>query len=136
MKSGRRVWIIDDDDIHQFIAKRMLMNADPSQIIECFPNGKKALDQLKNVIHTAEVPDLILLDINMPVMDGWGFLEAYKDLRQSSGFKLNIYIVSSSVHTDDITRGEQSGEIRDYLFKPLDLNTVKNLLQRLNRHAA
>lgn len=136
MISGRRVWIVDDDEIHQFIAKRMLLNADPNQIIETFPNGRRAIDELTKAIETQELPDLILLDLNMPVMDGWQFLEEYKKLKASAGCKLNIYIVSSSVHTDDISRGEQSGEIKDYLFKPLDLGTVKNLLNRLARTAA
>lgn len=136
MSSGSSVWIVDDDEIHQFIATRILLNIDPSLRVACFGNGKIAINQLKKANGTENLPDLIFLDINMPVMDGWAFLEEYKRLKNSLAKKVIIFIVSSSVHSNDITRGEQCGEVKDYVFKPLDLTIVKNMLARYNRSAA
>ena len=76
------ICLIDDDSIYQFTAKRIIELLNPLQKVLVFSNGKEAIDYFQASTQcNNEIPDVIFLDINMPVMNGWEFLEAYDSVK-------------------------------------------------------
>src|SRR5690606_34951775 len=96
-------------------------------VINSYSNGKEALDFLlenyvdKNFYY-------ILLDINMPAMDGWEFLQALEKTAFVKTGNVSIHIVSSSVDDSDIKRSESYGHVQGFLHKPLSLDIIKSIL--------
>ena len=72
-------------------------------------------------------PDLILLDINMPLFDGWEFLEEFKKLKHLILKPISIYIVSSSISQADINKAKFHEEVIDFLTKPIESSKIKNI---------
>src|SRR5690554_2660920 len=105
MKIINMVFIVDDDPITVFGIKKMLGSvADCKNILE-FPDGEKAIEQIKQIIlKKQELPDIIFLDINMPIMDGWEFLEEFVNLPITK--TVNINIVTSSIDQNDKDKWE------------------------------
>mgnify|MGYP005842108025 FL=1 len=125
------IWVVDDDQIYLFVIKKMLNLAGFSGSIEVFKNGKKAFEAISAQIENgANLPDLILLDINMPVWDGWDFLDHL--LQTEHDKKLKVYIVTSSQNPDDIHKAEEYEVIEDFLVKPIEKKEMNDLLQQLN----
>ncbi|RCW90207.1 response regulator [Winogradskyella arenosi] len=120
--------IIDDDPIFIFGAKRMMELSDFCNSFMVFKNGQEAINNLKPIMNAGQnVPDVILLDINMPIMDGWQFLDEF--VKIESHKKMTIYIVSSSIDPVDIKRAERYDNITNYIIKPISLQTLKNILE-------
>lgn len=122
------VCLIDDDRIYQFTAKRILELVNPLQKVLVFSNGKEAIDFLtQRALNSEQLPDVIFLDINMPVMNGWEFLEAYNEVKMEFDKKISIYMVSSSVDEKDKIRSK-SFDVKDFIEKPLDKETMVEIL--------
>lgn len=125
------VFVVDDDKIFHFIIKKLLtsnnININPSY----FLNGLEALEGLKNKLDTGEnQPDLILLDINMPILDGWQFLEEFKKLKDKLKKEITIYIISSSHNQTDLDKAEVfSNEVQNYYLKPISVDEIKSIFQ-------
>ncbi|WP_460681366.1 response regulator [Mucilaginibacter koreensis] len=120
--------IIDDDQIYVFGFKRLLsIKKICPQLID-FQNGQDAIDFLTNPANADQLPDVIFLDINMPVMDGWDFIEAFGEIKSQLGKEITIYMVSSSINTSDITRAKSNASITDYIIKPLSETVLVSLL--------
>jgi CheY-like chemotaxis protein len=115
----RSVLLVDDDDICNFIMFRTLKIIVSDVEILTAMNGKEAINLLKNLF-TANLrtPSIIFLDINMPVMDGFGFLEAFKNMEGPKD-DIKIVIVTSSNNSSDIIRA-QAGGASDFIIKPVD----------------
>lgn len=127
------LYIIDDDDTHQFIVQRAISSINVVNSIKIFSNGKLAIDFLDGALKSKEaIPDVILLDLNMPVMDGWEFLEHYFLLKPRIEKKIYIYVVSSSVNPSDMERAERISAVTDYIVKPLSREKLIKLLSNLN----
>lgn len=69
-----------------------------------------------------EIPELILLDLNMPIMDGWEFLQEFTKLRPKIARPIELYVVSSSINPTDMERARAIQEVSDYIVKPIQLN--------------
>ena len=98
------ICIVDDDNIYQFAMGRILKSMEdvPKQIIT-FSDGEEAIEYFEKQINTqSSLPDVLLLDINMPIMDGFQFLEAYNKLKSKIKQRIAIYMISSSVDPVDI----------------------------------
>ncbi len=121
------VYVVDDDKIFHFIIKKLLANNNIDVSPHFFENGLLALNGIINKLDNGETPpDLILLDINMPVLDGWQFLEEYKKLKDRLQKDIIIYIISSSDNTVDINRANDfKTEISDYYLKPVTVEAIK-----------
>lgn len=125
----KRVWIIDDDDLYVFICKKMLNKLGlENDMIECFPNGKAGLDTIKNRDDKNMLPSLILLDINMPIMNGWDFLDEIDPYLKKMPEDLTITILSSSVEPFDKAKALSYSEINDYISKPVHIEDLKRFL--------
>lgn len=132
MKTIDTLALIDDDETYQFIAKHTIMKLDMVDRLKIFSNGKEAIDYLHSKLHDpSQLPDVILLDLNMPVMDGWDFLERYLMLQPRIGKKINIYIVTSSVDPVDVERAERINAVTDYFVKPLTRDKLVSILETI-----
>jgi len=119
--------IIDDDPIFIFGAKRMMELSDFCNSFMIFKNGQEAINNLKPIMNTgAQVPDIILLDINMPIMDGWEFLDEF--VKIESHKLVTIYIVSSSIDPVDLDRAKRYKAVSNYIIKPISIDTLKEIL--------
>lgn len=125
--------MIDDDEINNFIAQKLINKSLINTKITVFANGDDGLSFLKNGINNeTELPDIIFLDLNMPVMNGWEFLDIYeKDILPFIIKKPLIYIISSSVYRNDILKAENYNFIDKFISKPLSVDKIKELLQQV-----
>lgn len=119
--------LIDDDFIHQFGMKRMLQRYQPSVGVIEFSNGLDAINFFKMPLQEEEIPEVIFLDINMPVMNGWEFMDEFVKIKPMLQKKIDIYILSSSTDSHDIQKAKSNPEITDYIVKPLSPDFIKNI---------
>ena len=131
MKIINAVCIIDDDPIFRFGTKKLMESVQPSLSFMVYKNGKEAFDDLILKIKSSEsIPDVILLDLNMPIMDGWQFLD--ECLKNKLLEKIPIYIVSSSVDSRDIEKAKKYKIVNNYIIKPFSVSTIEDLFLELN----
>ncbi|MEO9894704.1 response regulator [Aurantibacter sp.] len=128
MKKLLNVCIIDDDDIHLYTIKRALKEIAIPQEISTFSDGEEAINFIKdNSDNSDALPDLILLDINMPIMDGFDFIEAFVELKIKKD--IIIHMVSSSVNPNDIKRAKDIPQITEYITKPISPKVLEQLIK-------
>jgi CheY-like chemotaxis protein len=121
--------LIDDDKIFQLIASRSIRAGNFQGRILTFNNGAEALVYLEqNADDPNELPDVVFLDINMPVVDGWAFLEEYMQLKSRLKKPMRVYMVSSSVDSRDISRARSFEDIREYICKPVSQQKFAEIL--------
>ncbi|HLC83443.1 MAG TPA: response regulator [Bacteroidia bacterium] len=114
------VALIDDDEIANFIGKKVIEKTQLVKQIKVFSGGQVAIDFLtKNAKHPNLLPEIILLDLNMPGMDGFEFLAEYIRLKPEIGKKINIYVVSSSLSYSDHDRIRNINNVSDFIVKPI-----------------
>ncbi|MBL0740414.1 response regulator [Chryseolinea lacunae] len=124
----KNVLLVDDDKVFNFINTQMLRQAGIASDIHTAMNGKQAIDYLNTCSEeTAPFPDLILLDLNMPIMDGFGFLEAFRFLGHEKE-NVNIIVLSSSENPSDIHKAKDMGASL-YLTKPLSTESLRRALE-------
>ncbi|TKC12065.1 response regulator [Pedobacter polaris] len=120
--------VIDDDDINIFIIKKIVEKTGFDIEMTSKSNGQQAIDFLKDVIaNDRPIPHLILIDINMPVMNGWEFVEAYASLAITQ--KVDLYILSSSVYENDIERTKSYTSVKGFISKPLSMERLTELIK-------
>lgn len=128
MEKFNQIFIIDDDSVNNLVASKIIERANIARKIKTFTNASFALDHLSaNIVSKAALPQLIFLDINMPAMNGWEFLNAYQELPQSVRNKIKVYILSSTVFKEDIEKAESNEHVVDYLTKPLTVEAVNKI---------
>jgi CheY-like chemotaxis protein len=121
--------IVDDDPIVIFGMKLMLKQLGIVQNTEVWNNGQQALDGLKALVAKGEsLPEVIFLDLTMPVMDGWDFLEALKETDLPGKEQMKIYVLSSSINPIDRDRALGKKEVNDFIVKPLKETRLKEIL--------
>lgn len=124
----KNVLLVDDDLIFNFLSTKMLERMGFIGHIDTALNGQQALKLFNDYFIKIKVlPDIILLDLNMPIMDGFEFIEAFRNLNLPGKDKVRIIIVSSSQNPDDMARARQLGVIQ-YLDKPLNEETLRKAL--------
>jgi len=133
MKRLNAILLIDDNETSNFLNERLLRRLNLTDHILVLSNGKQALDYLENLSRQggqADLkPELILLDINMPVLDGFEFLELFQQLDARFRQGIHIAMLSTSNHPQDT--GKASTFQAHYLTKPLTIEKVEALLFRL-----
>ena len=124
--SNCNVCIIDDDVVYQFTARKFLERINEVSSIMVFSNGLEASQYLlSNSRTTDNLPDIIFLDVRMPVMDGFTFLEHFKTTKPNLSKPITVYMVSSSLESYDRDKALSYSEVSEYLIKPLTLDVFK-----------
>ena len=126
--------LVDDDEIYQYGFKRTVELSNFAKKILIFSDGEEAINFLvDNIANASKLPDAIFLDINMPIMNGFEFMEEYIKLKPRVGKKITIYMVSSSIDPADIKRAKSISELSDYIIKPVDKARLKEIVEDLER---
>ena len=132
-----KILLVDDDEINNFYNESLLKDdlRFKGDIHACL-HGKDALDYLKNEGSYVEngtkypKPDLILLDINMPIMNGFEFLDQYKSLPEEFKAKIVIYMLTSSLNAQDKVRASEYPDLTEYIRKPLNAKELEKILEK------
>lgn len=133
MSSLKSICIIDDDKIYTFGISKIIKNHLPGNHIMSFENGRKALESIKNNVQNGEsIPDLILLDIDMPEMNGWDFLNEFESVRNKISKKIQIFVISSRINkrNQELYKVEWDNKVSDFIQKPVEIETLKTLLSK------
>lgn len=132
MNDTLNICIVDDDDVYKFTVVRTLESLDLKKKIKVFSDGEQAYSFLiSNLNNNEELPDVILLDINMPIMDGFQFMQEYIKIKPKVGKKITIYMVSSSVDPLDMEKAKKISEISDYIIKPIKRGELLAIMKGL-----
>ncbi|MDX1315074.1 MAG: response regulator [Eudoraea sp.] len=130
----KRVCLIDDDHIFVYGAKRLMREVDFFDDLSVFNNGQDALDHFQAPNQNTEtLPSVIFLDLNMPVMNGWEFLDAFLNIPGISSSEIAIYIMSSSVDPRDLEKIQSHPYIKNYILKPLTTEDLEKLSEEISR---
>jgi len=124
------VCIIDDDPMHVFITKKYVeLSGFVERILVC-RDGKDAYDTLTCLLtNDSKLPEVIFLDLNMPIWDGWHFLDEFTKI--SIDQKITIYLLTSSNNEEDLLRAKKYSLSSNYLVKPIQQHQIKNILEEL-----
>lgn len=123
--------LVDDDKVFQITASRTIKAAQLTDKILQFENAEDALHFLKDHARDSEtLPDYIFLDINMPYIDGWMFLDDYSQFKTNLSKPILIYMVSSSIDPRDISRAKSNENVREYIIKPVTREKFIELLSK------
>ncbi|MBC7641409.1 MAG: response regulator [Flavobacterium sp.] len=117
MNNFKFTYIIDDDAIFVLVFKKILSNIENFEKINSVKNGKIALYELIKMNENNEkLPDIIFLDLNMPVLDGWQFLDEIENLTFKD--KLNIHVISSTIDSKEIDKSKRYKTVKSFIQKP------------------
>lgn len=125
----KTIWIIDDDSIFKIIIQKLISKSNLFKSVRTFSNGLEAKIAFEENLNVNEyLPEIILLDIEMPIMDGWGFMEEIISLKPRFEDKnVNIFISSSSIAIEDKIKADNNPNIHGYLTKPISLDDLAKM---------
>jgi CheY-like chemotaxis protein len=122
--------IIDDDDMYVNLVTKVINMRNLVKNLLIFKNGKEALDYFVGALKKLEerkIPQIILLDLNMPVMNGWQFLNNLSEYDFPELKDSTLYIVSSSINPADIARSKTINLVKDFLIKPVTIDQLSEV---------
>ena len=121
---SKKVAIIDDDEIFQFTTKIKFEKLGLVEDVMIFNDGEEAMQFIQ------DMPEILLLDINMPIVDGWDFLELFEKVPKEKKQMMEILMLSSSINPDDVKRAEANAYVVDYITKPVSDADVKKIFRQ------
>lgn len=127
MSSEKHFIVVDDDPTNNIICKFAIMRAFPTAEVELFTEPQKALDEIKQKDPAKRKRTILFLDINMPLITGWDFLEIFKDMDAGIIEQYTIFILSSSIDERDKERANSNPLVAGFLSKPLTTTIIKTL---------
>jgi CheY-like chemotaxis protein len=119
-----KIWLIDDDNVTNMLNRFFLEEHYPTLTIRSFIYAAEALEELLNGL---DHPNFILLDINMPGMNGWEFLENLQEAQPDSEKLPHIYMLSSSLDPEDEAKAGKSVLVKGFISKPLEVDKLSFL---------
>ena len=128
----KTIFIIDDDNMYQMLLSRTIRKINDQLNIVSFTNGEEALEHFKELFNqNSTLPDLVLVDINMPVLDGWQFLDDLEIIRPGYKNEIPVYLISTSLDENDKNKAQENEYIRDFIIKPLPTEWLDEILKGL-----
>ena len=112
--------LVDDDSISIFLTEKLFQREGFSQGLRSFQSPEQALSYVLRAAEQQQLPDVILLDLNMPVLNGWDFLAALQPYETQLAGRCFIYILTSSLSPTDKVRSQSISLVTDFIAKPLD----------------
>jgi CheY-like chemotaxis protein len=128
MGTIKKVLLVDDDESSNFLSKMAILDISPNIQVDEVRNGREALEYLLNV---EECPEIIFLDLNMPVIDGMQFLEIYKDYVKCVDHS-KVVVLTSSKRESDKDNVMKSSIVFEYILKPLAERNIQQLFTKLS----
>jgi CheY-like chemotaxis protein len=120
----KNILLIDDDYVFNFLTKTVIVKMGFADNIQVALNGQEALDLIQEYQESSgSLPDFIFLDLNMPIMNGFEFLEVFKKMDFEGKEKIRIAIVTSSSDIEDIEKAHSYG-IKYFMPKPISENAI------------
>lgn len=121
--------VVDDDPINNLLCKEVIKSEFPDAEVKTFIEPEKGLDYIKATFTTPyDSKTILFLDINMPTMTGWEFMEQFETFDSIIKDQFRIYILSSSVNPTDIDRAHANEYVIEYLEKPLSFEILDSLI--------
>ncbi len=128
MKHIKKAFIVDDDDILNFVTTELLSKFDPACQVTSFTNPEKAFESLVSINESGEsLPDVLLLDINMPKLNGFEFLQKMK--MGGLAKKIQVIMYTSSGNPEDKKRSSQFDNVVGYMEKPFSAQAYGKILE-------
>lgn len=122
MKTLTNIMLIDDDEVYNFICSETIKKILNITSIDTYTSSQNGLKFLAQTIEEGrDLPNVIFIDINMPILDGWSFIEEYQKISKNITQKVLIYIQSSSVYEEDIQKSKTYDVIDGFITKPLSM---------------
>jgi CheY-like chemotaxis protein len=123
---------VDDDVVFQILIKRLTKHFQSVNRIFQFYNGIDALDFLqKNRENPDLLPNILFVDINMPIMDGWEFIDEFIKIERDNPIPIKIFVCSSSESNKDMNKFKEYERLERYIVKPLTKLAMENILNEL-----
>jgi CheY-like chemotaxis protein len=130
-KKLKCILLVDDDDDCNFFHERLLKKMLCTEQVHIARNGEEALNYItSNIINKKDNPDLILLDINMPKMNGWEFLDNYKTLDEIEKAKINLIMLTTSINPDDEIKSQNYNDVKGFYEKYLSEETLYKIFNK------
>lgn len=127
--NNKFILLIDDDHIVNFIHQKLIQQSALADKVETLLNGRVAIDYLNTLAGKPEFPSLILLDLNMPVMDGWEFLDEFQQNQRLNSAQTKIVVLTTSLNPDDKVKAEKHQLVTAFRNKPLTEQALGDLMR-------
>ncbi|WP_205502090.1 response regulator [Rufibacter psychrotolerans] len=136
MTKYRKVFLIDDDEIHNFLCESVIKSQGFADTVNSYLWAEEALTSLHHLVQNApqDFPEIIFLDINMPGMDGWEFIEEYRKLPAEFTQKCLLFVLSSAVDKNDIMHARTLSEVNDFFSKPLTSDILSIITEQYSKN--
>lgn len=130
MDKLKSILLVDDDTATNFLHKLMVDESGCTEQVQVSTNGQKAIEYVQDAIAGKhQKPSLIFLDINMPIADGWDFLEDFEKLEEKDRNDIKIVMLTSSINPDDETKGRSYATVTDFRQKPLSVDLLREVVK-------
>ncbi|WP_299795933.1 response regulator [uncultured Maribacter sp.] len=132
MMTKPNILLVDDDELYLYLMEKTIHQISKELVVSTFTDGEQAVEYIaKCTEEKVELPEVIFLDINMPFLDGWGFLNEFKKLKPKIINNINIYMVSSSMRDSDVKRASNFEELTGYVVKPVNKIQLAEIFKKI-----
>ncbi|WP_299319940.1 response regulator [uncultured Maribacter sp.] len=132
MNTKPNILLVDDDELYLYLMEKTIHQISKELVVSTFTDGEQAVEYIaKCTEEQVELPEVIFLDINMPFLDGWGFLNEFKKLKPKIINNINIYMVSSSMRDSDVKRASNFEELTGYVVKPVNKVQLAEIFKKI-----
>ncbi len=125
----KKVLLIDDDKVSNFLSSLIIKKTLIAEVVKECSDGQEGLDFLRSLNEISEIPDILFLDLNMPVLDGWQFLNEFGLLDKR--VQMPIYILTSSNYEGDLIKSKEFDAVKGYIVKPLSKDLATAIFEQM-----